>query len=327
MKKNILVLTDSRTHQADESIYFLLQKMLINPAINKIFVVDRANEKNADFFSEKVVSSVSGVSVDENFLYENLQNFVFEDREIESFDVLFLRIDRPVSVSFFHFIETFFDQKNIINNPNGMLETGAKNFLENFSDLCPPMKICYSINDLEPFLQKFSVVLKPLNGFGGRGLIKIENEEVLVDGKKYLYKNFVQELTALLMDGYLAMKFLKNVTQGDKRVIVVNGEVVGAAMRFPAAGSYLCNCSQGGTAAFAEANEEEHLMAKKISEILTPKGVVMFGFDTLVNDDGKRVLSEINTMNVGGIYPTEVFSGRPVVQQSADLLCDYIEAL
>jgi glutathione synthase len=124
----------------------------------------------------------------------------------------------------------------------------------------------------------------------------------------------------------LAMKFLKNVTQGDKRTIVVNREILGAALRLPAPGGWLCNVNQGGHAILAEPDEDEHIIQEILTPMLHRKGVVIFGFDTLVDDDGRRVLSEINTLSIGGLVPLEEMSGKPVLKRAATLLWDYIVA-
>ena len=122
----------------------------------------------------------------------------------------------------------------------------------------------------------------------------------------------------------LAMKYLKNVTQGDKRVVVVGGEIQGAILRLPARGSWLCNLKQGGSAAFADVDKSERQIAEVISPILRKQGVLIFGFDTLVDDHGIRRLSEINTLNVGGLLQAQEFSGVPIIKNSANAIWKYI---
>lgn len=106
----------------------------------------------------------------------------------------------------------------------------------------------------------------------------------------------------------LAMKYLKKVCQGDKRIIVANGRVVGATLKTPKEGSWLCSLARGGSSSFAKPDELEIRIAETISPVLTDKGIVFFGFDTLVDDDGHRVLSEINTLNVGLLSEAELYS-------------------
>ena len=212
---------------------------------------------------------------------------------IQDYDFLLLRLDWPVSPEFLDFLVSVFPQEQIINSPEGMILTGSKEFLLNFPNLCPAMKICESIEDIEEFKEEYPMVLKPLENYGGFGLIKIENNEVIENGKKFNYDDYLPILREKVKGRYLAMKFLKNVTNGDKRVIVINGKILGATLRLPPSNSYICNLTQGGSSNYADVTKEETLIAKKISPLMIENGVLIFGFDTLEDDDGKRVLSEI----------------------------------
>ena len=122
---------------------------------------------------------------------------------------------------------------------------------------------------------------------------------------------------------YLAVKFLKNVKQGDKRIVVVNGEIIGASLRLPAKDSWICNVSMGGTSNYTEVEPEEEEIVKLINPILTDMGIVMYGVDTLVNDDGKRVLSEINTTSIGGVPQIAAIRKQPLVEKAVDLIWTY----
>ena len=123
----------------------------------------------------------------------------------------------------------------------------------------------------------------------------------------------------------LAMDYLPNVSQGDKRTIVVNKKIIGSALRMPPPESWICNIAQGGHALISAADENELRIEQEITPLLYDKGVIMYGFDTLVNDEGKRVLSEINTLSIGGLGPIEELSGLPVLKTVSSLLCEYIE--
>lgn len=106
---------------------------------------------------------------------------------------------------------------------------------------------------------------------------------------------------------------------------MVNGEIVGATVRIPAESQWLANLSQGGTATHTDVAPEEREMAKAISPVLEEKGVALFGFDRLVGLHGRRVFSEINTLNVGGFLQAEEHSGQPVIAKTAELLIKYCD--
>ena len=120
------------------------------------------------------------------------------------------------------------------------------------------------------------------------------------------------------------MKFLKNVQQGDKRILVVNGQILASSLRLPAEGSWLCNIAQGGTSIPSTVTDKEIQIIKEISPKLSEKGIVFFGADTLVDDQNERVLSEINTLSIGGFPQTEIQTGMPIVQMAIDNMINYI---
>ena len=328
MNYKILVLTDHKTHREGESIYPLLRKMSLHSACQNVDVATRGDERNTPFFTALSSTKLVACTVNDGFNYKNRdQFFSCGGREVlaKEYDVLFLRVDRPISKKFLDFIDTSFKNTLIVNNPQGIVETGSKEFLLRFPELCPPIKLCRTIDDIKDFSEKFPVVLKPLEGYGGKGLIKIEDNYVWDEDKKFLVDDFLPAIESRLeSQPFLAMKFLPHIDDGDKRVIVINGEVIGAILRFPQKGSWLANLSKGGTYRVTEVAEEEREIAKTLWLHMKDKGVVVFGFDTLVNDLGKRVLSEVNTLNVGGMYEVEESSGKPALQRSSDLIWDYI---
>ena len=120
------------------------------------------------------------------------------------------------------------------------------------------------------------------------------------------------------------MEYLPGVKHGDKRVLVVNGKIMGASLRIPPDGSWMCNVSLGGHSVYADVEPEEKEMAKILIEKLAKRGICIFGFDTLIGKEGKRVLSEVNVLSIGGIVPMEKESGRPVVQMTADGIVDWM---
>ncbi|NEQ12113.1 MAG: hypothetical protein F6K37_41570 [Moorea sp. SIO4E2] len=82
--------------------------------------------------------------------------------------------------------------------------------------------------------------------------------------------------------------------------------------------------SAGGSTTVGEPDQDEIRIAETIIPSFLEQGIVIFGFDTLVDDNGKRVLSEINTLNVTGLEEAQTHSGKPVVQESSDLMWSYI---
>lgn len=326
MGYKILVITDHFTHGEGESIYPLLKEMRRLAVCSRLDVASRGNSGNRPFFHKHTSSEVY-VPVDDLFEYDiEGKSFVTNTvkRSIQNYDLVFLRIDRPYTQAFVEHLTKVFPQDRILNQPEGMKITGSKEFLLRFPELCPPIQLCTKVEDVEALKNKYPIVLKPLENYGGNGLIKIEEDSVLYEGSTYAYSEFKPILSRMIGQRYLAMKYLRRVLEGDKRVIVVNGKIMGATLRMPPPNSYICNLSQGGCTEFAEPNDHERHIARVISPVLKEHGIAVYGFDTLVDDDGRRVLSEINTLNVGGLLQAERHSGRPVIQESSQAIWEFI---
>lgn len=326
---NFLVLTDHRGHSRENSLYAILAKMIEHLQCGKVHLASRGNEHNHSFFYDHSGTEIYVYEVGKGFeFHPDVSRFSQNNlkADISDYDAIFMRLPRPVSSDFLHWLADKAKDKVIINHPSGIENTGSKAYLLNFPEWCPAMKLCYSMDEIRTFARQFPIVLKPLKEYGGKGILKIEGTKIY-DGEDafemepYLQarENFIRE------EGYLAMEFLKNVTRGDKRILVVGGEIMAASLRMPAEGSWLCNVARGGYAVPAEADEQEVKMIRAISPRLLKEGIFIFGADTLVNDAGKRVLSEINTLSIGGFPQAEEQTGRPIVGDLVDKIMTYVD--
>ena len=325
MKYKVLILTDHRNHSAENSLYELSIKMLAHRQTECIDIASRENSINESFFSCSPYPKLYGTSITKDFVF-NVQDHAlskdFKEVDLETYDMVWLRMPPPMDTEFLEFINNFFPKAVIINNPMAITETGSKEFLMNFQSVCPPMKICNSLEDITEFSSQFAIVLKPFNEYGGRGIVKIEGDKVSF-GKEHCTLDEFSKAYAQNPIDYLAVKYLKNVKQGDKRIVVVNGEILGASLRLPSENSWLCNVAMGGSSNRIEVEPEEEAIIKLINPILTQRGIVMYGVDTLVGDDGKRVLSEINTTSIGGLPQIAAMQQEPLVEKAIDLIWKY----
>ncbi len=323
----MLVLTDHRTHSAENSIYALAKALRAHPLCARLDIASRGNPQNEAFFNANLPQALFASPVYSNFRY-TAEGHCYKIRQrlvtLREYDIILMRLPHPVEQQFWQFIITIYPEKQIINQPTGIHQTGSKDFLLNFQELCPPMLLCQTIHDIEDFKRQFPIVLKPLRNYGGKGVVKIANNEVWEGNSRTTFIKFAQALSQTPIE-YLGMKFLPNVNQGDKRIVVCNKELLGASVRLPVLGSWLCNAAQGGHAVRADITEEETFIAQKLNAVLHSKGIILYGFDTLVNDDGKRVLSEINTTSIGGLPQIAKLNGKPIVSQTADLLWNYVK--
>lgn len=322
----MLVLTDHSGHSKENSLYQLVNILREHPQCLHVDVASRATPLNDLFFKEHVTSDLFVKKADENFRFQEDGAFFKEGLKkvsLSEYDVIWLRLPPPLSEAFLGFLIQEFPTQLLINDPSGIYETGSKAFLLNFPELCPPMKLCRSVQDVKAFKANFPIVLKPLRDYGGRGIIKIDGEKIWEGKKEFTFEAFTERMQNRNME-YLGVQYLKNVTQGDKRVVVVHGRIMGASLRLPAKDSWLCNVAMGGTSNYTEVDEDEIKIVERINPTLSKMGIVMYGVDTLVNDEGKRVLSEINTTSIGGLPQIAALSGKPLLKEASDLIWQYI---
>lgn len=328
MQLKILALTDHIAHSRENSVYALLRKVREHPLCEFVDVVSRGNPANRKFFDDFATNQLHATRVTETFAYQTTGSQFINKTEkvkVEDYDCILMRLPRPLEDDFLKYLESVFQGKPIINSPSGIIDTSSKAFLLNFPSLCPPMKLCETPADVKEFAARFPIVLKPLRNYGGKGIVKIEKGVVYGEEGPVNLKVFLLDLEEIMEEEtFLGMKYLSNVDQGDKRIIVVNGQIMGASLRIPAEDSWLCNVAQGATSELAEADEDEKAIVEALNPTLLEKGILIYGVDTLMGDDGKRVLSEINTMSIGGLFQAEEQSGKPVLQNIVDLFFDYI---
>ena len=325
----ILVLADHSSHSRENSIYALLREMSGHDQCISIDVASRGLERNQKFFTDFEPSKISGARIDHDFRYsEDGIDFKKNLKEIriQDYDIVLMRLPRPVSDEWLEWLVSIAPDCIFINHPLGIIKTSNKKYLLNFPSQSFNMKLCFSKRDIQDISSRYPVVLKPLKEYGGKGIVKIDGNKVH-DGDKYIdFQSYLKTIeTELESDGFLAMKYLKNVSKGDKRILVVGGQIMASSLRIPAVGSWLCNVSQGGKSVKSEVTMEEEDIVNTISPSLIAEGILIFGVDTLEDDDGKRILSEVNTLSVGGFPQAQKQVQRPIIKMTIDKIFKYAD--
>lgn len=326
MKKlKILVLTDHSKHSKENSLYAMIPAMLKHPEVEQIDIATRGEELNRFFFQSLIPKSLFVTKANENFAFSP-NGSIFKKglrREfLKEYDMVWLRLPPPLAPDFLFFLKTIFAKKLIINDPFGIYETGSKEFLMNFEEFCPPMKICKSVEDIVDFKTRFPIVLKPFREYGGRGLVRIDGHRVWEGSQETDFLSFIEKMDGEPVE-YLGVKFLKNVSKGDKRIVVANGEIIGCSLRLPAENSWLCNIAQGGRSVMAEVDDREREIVKAVNPLVMNLGIVMYGVDTLVGDDGQRILSELNTTSIGGVPQMARQTGLPLTEKTVNQIIQF----
>lgn len=325
----VLVLTDSALHGPHEGIYVVLQSLIKESLIDSVHVCDRNDDDNLHFYRDRL--SVGGLhvfEVDEWYAYETRHAHMNNFQPLDTFDAVWMFLDHPVSPEFLRYFKGMFPKAFIMNCPMGVAATSTKAVLKDLkreidciANYIPPIKICTSVQDVENFRKKYgNAVLKALRDFGGAGVKRYKTNgdtdiHTAEDVQAFLDKQGGQ---------CLAMRYLDNDDQSDKRTLVFRGQILGSVLRRPARDGWLCNIASGGSAEISAPNIEEKTLIDVIDPWLQSRGVYYYGIDTLKDESGRRVLSEINTLNIGGAKIVQELTGEDISHIIASGFCDLL---
>lgn len=330
----LLILTDHGGHTAHNSLYALARALHADARVREIRVASRATPANADFFACRAGAAavLQALTVGSDFGFRSA-DAGFSDSETLRHtpaawcDAVFLRLPHPVPDGWFGHLRKTFGRRPIVNAPEGIAVTTSKAWLLNVPELCAPMRLCERPRDVVAFVrdpneraEPRDAVLKPLRGYGGQGILRVRDGRVEVGEERVALGDWPDHPAA--RRAYLAVEYTPFVREGDKRIVVVDGEVLGAVLRVPAPGAWLCNVSQGGHAEPSTLTPAEERIVATLDGRMRRLGVVMYGIDTLVGRDRRRVLSEVNTMSIGGLndLPAAGARGTPAAERAARLL-------
>ena len=238
-----------------------------------------------------------------------------EVRDVAEFDVVLMRQDPPFDMAYItatHFLERIHPKTLVVNDPAEVRNAPEKLFVTGFPGLQPPTLITSDPEAIRDFRDRHGdMVLKPLYGGGGSGVVRLGPDDPNLDA--------LLELHAMIgREPVIAQKFIPAVSKGDKRVLLVDGEPVGAINRIPADGQVRSNLARGGRAAAVELTARDREICAIIGPELKRRGLLFVGIDVI----GGKWLTEINVTSPTGIVAIERFDGTDV----AGLIWDAIEA-
>lgn len=217
-----------------------------------------------------------------------------EDIDLETVRAVFVRQDPPFNLAYIS--NTYLLEKLkkpiLINSPSQIRNLPEKHIMMNFPQLTPPTLISSDIFSILEFIKKNKdVVIKPAYGNGGLGIER-------VNINKSNLKNFLQSyLKKFLYSPVIIQKFLKNYKKGDKRIILLNGKIMGAVLRVPKKNSIKANFHAGGSAKKTTLTLKEKLICKTIKSFLIDRNLIFVGIDVI---DG--YLTEINITSPTGLH-------------------------
>lgn len=233
---------------------------------------------------------------------------------LEHFDVVWLRQDPPFDMHYItstHLLQRVHPKTLVVNDPFWVRNYPEKLLVLDFPDLTPPTTIARDLQTIKAFKEKHGdIILKPLYGNGGAGVFRLDRSDRNLTSLYELFTGFSRE-------PLIVQKFLPAVTQGDKRVILVDGEPVGAINRVPAQGETRSNMHVGGRPEKIGLTERDKEICAKIGPLLRDKGQIFVGIDVI-----GEYLTEINVTSPTGIQELEGFEDRNI----AELIWQAIES-
>ncbi|MCA0871048.1 glutathione synthase [Seohaeicola saemankumensis] len=225
------------------------------------------------------------------------------EREIDlaEWDVVWLRQDPPFDMHYItstHLLDRLAPDTLVVNDPFWVRNYPEKLLVLDFPDLTPPTTIARDLRTIRAFKEKHGdIILKPLYGNGGAGVFRLDENDRNLSSLHELFTGFSRE-------PLIVQKFLPDVRNGDKRVILVDGEPVGAINRVPAAGETRSNMHVGGRPEKIGLTDRDREICARIGPLLREKGQVFVGIDVIGD-----YLTEINVTSPTGIQELERFDG------------------
>jgi glutathione synthase len=217
-------------------------------------------------------------------------------------DVVWMRQDPPFDLSYTtatHLLERITGETLVVNDPAAVRNAPEKLFVLDYARFMPPTMITRSHEQTRAFLAEHGeIVVKPLYGNAGVAVFHIGP-----DGKN------LASLTELFrerwVEPFMVQAFIKDVASGDKRIVLVDGEVAGAVNRIPGSGEIRSNLAVGGKAAKTELTAEEKEICAALGPELKARGLLFVGIDVI----GGKWLTEINVTSPTGIVAIDAFNG------------------
>jgi len=233
--------------------------------------------------------------------------------DLASVDVVLMRQDPPFDMSYItatHILENIHPKTLVVNDPASVRNAPEKIFVTQFEGLMPPTLITSDRAEIASFrAQHGDIIVKPLYGNGGAGVFRIKPDDENLGA-------LLEMFTAFYREPVIVQRYEPAVRQGDKRIILVDGEPVGAINRVPPAGEARSNMHVGGRPEATTLTEREKFICATIGPELKKRGLIFTGIDVIGD-----YLTEINVTSPTGIHEVRRFGGADI----AALVWDAIE--
>lgn len=229
-------------------------------------------------------------------------------------DVVLMRQDPPFDLGYItatHLLERIAHKTLVVNDPAQVRNAPEKVFVLDYARFMPPTLVTRSLEEARAFLAEHGeIVVKPLHGNGGKAIFKVGSDGANLSA-------LIEVFNQTWREPHMIQAFLPAVAKGDKRIVLVDGEVAGAINRLPGEGEIRSNLAVGGSAEKTELTAREREICEALGPELRARGLLFVGIDVI----GGEWLTEINVTSPTGIVAIERFDGTDV----AGLIWDAIE--
>ena len=233
--------------------------------------------------------------------------------QLEDFDAVLMRQDPPFDMNYItytHMLEAIHPKTLVVNDPAEVRNAPEKLYVLQYNEFIPPTLISRDPQRLSEFRDEFGdIILKPLYGNGGAGVFRLAHGDEN-------FASLMEMFTQSFREPFIAQQYLSDVKKGDKRIILVDGEPVGAINRVPAVGETRSNMHVGGRPEATELTDREREICARIGPDLKRRGLIFVGIDVIGD-----YMTEINVTSPTGIREVKKFGGADI----ASLVLDAIE--
>ncbi len=235
-----------------------------------------------------------------------------ETIELAAVDVILMRQDPPFDMGYItatHVLEHLKDTTLVVNDPVNVRNAPEKLFATHFAGLMPPTLVSSDRDEIIAFRKEHrEIILKPLFGNGGAGVFHLRPEDDNLNALLEMFTTFYRE-------PIMVQRYLPAVRQGDKRIILVDGEAAGGVLRVPAQGEARANLHVGGQAVKTELTRREREICAALGPVLKDQGLIFVGIDVIGD-----YLTEINVTSPTGIQEINRPDGKQIEKQVWDAI-------
>jgi glutathione synthase len=221
--------------------------------------------------------------------------------DLATLDVILMRQDPPFDMAYItatHMLEHVHPQTLVVNDPVHVRNAPEKLFVTHFEGLLPPTLISSDREEILAFRREHKdIIVKPLFGNGGAGVFHVTPDDENLNALLEMFTQFYREPVVV-------QRYIREVRQGDKRIILTDGVAVGAVARIPAAGEARSNLHVGGQAQKATLSKRDREICEAIGPSLKARGLLFVGIDVIGD-----YMTEINVTSPTGIQEINRLDG------------------